>query len=518
MDEPRTNQDWLQLELDVARLFSAAPLRTPDNRSDEELYAGRSSEAHRLMEAVQDPAKHIVLYGERGVGKTSISNNFWKKYDKLSHPVIFARVQVYPSDNFSSLWLRVLEEFKSVSQPYCKEFKSDFEHVSPDIVRRELALLRKDLMPIIIIDEFDQLRAEEARTLSANLLKSLHDNGINVTILLIGVADNVGELISNHQSLRRVLSLIKLERMSAPDLNEILDRRLQLTPVSLSGDARTAIVRLSCGLPYYVQTLGKFAAQNAIRERRTKVDLEDVEAAIDRFIVESGESFYDAYQKATGSRQVRNIFEEMTLASALAPSDLSGFFKPLEVTKVLNFLQTDEDRRSSQVQQYLSLLASDKRGEFLLRRRIGTDYQFRFSDATMQPFIIMRAIKDRRIADGIQVLLSYWRKEETPDGEDQLGTAEAHAAQGDTAVHEESGPEMILTGPAEHRIDPIIVPTAIQKAVEESPLLPASGSGLQSEAINTPTLIDNAGPMPPTSGSKPPPEPQRKSIFHRLFG
>jgi Cdc6-like AAA superfamily ATPase len=292
-----------------------------------------------MMEAVRDPAKHILLYGERGLEKTSISNNFWTSHRTNDQMILAARVQAYPLDDFSSLWLRVLEEFGTVSRNFHEEIRADFEHVTPDTVRREFQKLNHNLMPLIIIDEFDQLRRTDARELTANLLKSLHDCAVNVTILLIGVADNVEELIADHQSLRRVLSLVKLERMSAVDLNEILDRRLRLTPLSLDDDARSAVVGLSCGVPYYVQTLGKFAAQNAILGQRLRVCIEDVNAAIEKFIVESGESFAEAYQKATESRQTGNIFQEMILSSALARADPSGFFRPSEVVKILNVIR-----------------------------------------------------------------------------------------------------------------------------------------------------------------------------------
>jgi hypothetical protein len=400
MDEPKTNREWLQLELAVVRLFSAAPLspdRSPYNGFEEGLYAGRSSEGHRMMEAVRDPAKHILLYGERGIGKTSISNNFWTKYDKFSEPVLVVRVQAYPFDDFSSLWLRVLEELYIVAEHYYKEMRSDFTHVSPDIVRREIQKLPKHLIPLIIIDEFDLLRAEEARNLTANLLKSLHDYGVNVTVLLIGVADNVEELISNHQSLRRVLSLVKLERMSILELNEILDKRLQLTPLSLANDARSAIVGISCGLPYYVQILGKFSAQNAIRDQRLRIILEDVNAAIEDFIIDSGQSFAEDYRRVTESRQMGNMFQEVILASALAQSDISGFFKLPEVVSALNLLVISKNWKYSQVQRYLSQFVSDRRGRILIRRGIGVDSRYRFSDATIQPFIVMRAIQERRI-------------------------------------------------------------------------------------------------------------------------
>ncbi len=88
----------------------------------------------------------------------------------------------------------------------------------------------------MIVDEFDLLRVKEARELTANLIKSLHDYGSNVTVILIGVAENVDELLINHQSLRRVLSFVKLARMSTNDLNDILDSRLRLTPLTLSDE------------------------------------------------------------------------------------------------------------------------------------------------------------------------------------------------------------------------------------------------------------------------------------------
>ena len=501
MDEPKTEQDWLQLELKVSRLFSAAPLRSLDERFEEQLYAGRSSEIQRLMDAVRDPAKHILLYGERGVGKTSISNNFWTNYDKLDQPIIAIRIHAYPLDDFSSLWLRVLEELVIVAKLYCNDLRADFKCVSPDIVKREFQKFRNNLIPIIIIDEFDQLKGEAVRELTANFLKSLHDNIINVTIVLIGVADNVEELIDNHRSLRRVLSLVKLERMNILDLNEILDRRLQLTPLNLSGEARSAMIGLSCGLPYYVQTLGKFAAQNAIRDRRTRVHLEDVKAAIDKFIIESGESFGEAYQRATESKQAGNIFEEMMLACALASSDKGGFFKPLEVAKALNIIITDKTRACFQIQRYLFLFTSEKRGRVLIRQGMETEYRYRFSDATMQPFIIMRAIKEGRI-DGISdSILFHWYLGEIRDGRYQLGTAEAYAARWKALAREKSMPLKVPTSPADAPIEAIITPTPPMAIVA---LTPSEKTGEKS-------------PVPPASGSDSPSKPLRKPIFYRFF-
>ena len=512
MDEPKTTKDWHQLELDATRLFSAAPLspgRSRANGYEESLFAGRGPEAHRLMEAVRDPAKHILLYGERGLGKTSISNNFWINHSRNDQNILVARVQAYPSDDFSSLWLRVLEEFEAVSRQYRQELQADFNHVSPDIIKREFRKLHRSLTSIIIIDEFDQLRATEARESTANLLKSLHDDAVNVTILLIGVADNVEELITDHRSLRRVLSLIKLERMSAIDLNEILDRRLRSTPLTVADDARSAIVGLSCGVPYYVQTLGKFAAQNAIRAQRLRVRVADVDAAITKFIVESGESFAEPYRKATQSRQAGNAFQEVILASALARSDASGFFRPSDVADVLDHTGSGKIWSYPRVQQYLSQFASDRRGNILIRRGIGSAYQYRFSDATMQPFIIMKAIKDQPIDGVLGYFLLHWDKEGSRNACFRLAVAEASVGQRGVSEHEDSAPRPSSTDLGKLQTEAIIT----------SPVPPACGLGPAIEGIIIPTATTGAGGAAPEPAEREPvPEPSLKSLFDRLFG
>jgi Cdc6-like AAA superfamily ATPase len=452
MDEPKTTNDWRQLELEMGRLFSAAPFSpvgSLDHGPRQELYPGRAVEMHLMMHAVRDPAKHILLYGERSLGKTSLSNTFWRNLSTSGQPVLAARVQAYPFDNFSSLWSRALEEFHTVFRRYNQEICSNFAHVSPDIVRREFQKLPAHLGAIMIVDEFDLLRSREARELTANLLKSLHDHAINVTVLLIGVAENIEELIINHQSLRRVLTLVKLERMNIIDLHEILDSRLRLTPLRISDVARSEIVTLSCGLPYYVQTLGRFATQNAIKNQRVRVETEDVNAAIENFLEECGNSFTNDYHRATESRRENNIFQEVILACAITPSDSGGVFKPAEVIKNLKLIDPGKFHHHARVQQYLSQFILERRGKILIRSGIKADYRYRFSDALMQPFIVMRAIKDTMIDQSLRHLLLRSGKEEFRDPESRLGAAEPNAAQLGmiipTVAEEAGGEEPIIS-------------------------------------------------------------------------
>ena len=380
-----------------------------------------------MVHAVRDPAKHILLYGERGLGKTSLANTFWRNASTPDYPILAARVQVNPFDDFSSLWSRALEEFQTVFQHHNSEIRSNFAHVSPDIVRHEFQKVPRNLGAVMIVDEFDLLRAREARELTANLLKSLHDHAINVTILLIGVAENVEELIVNHQSLRRVLSLVKLERINTIDSKEILDSRLRLTPLRISNEARLEIVSLSCGLPFYVQTLGGFATHNAIRHQHLEINIEDVNTAIDNFLVEYGPSFADDYHRATESRNASNIVREVILAGALARSDASGVFSAADVAKTLNTIAPGKGYHDTRVQQYLTQFILDRRGKILTRSGIKGDYRYRFADALMQPFIVFKAMKDGMIDENLRHLLFHPGREQDHDAGGRAEVAAADA-------------------------------------------------------------------------------------------
>ena len=166
----KTEINWMTLGWELGSLFSGAPV------AEEDMFAGRAAEVRRMLEAVLDRSKHVVLFGERGVGKTSIANVFWKRYNKSLQTVIAARVQADPSDNFSSLWIKCFEELKAVSVQTGRSdlipIDTSFEQVTPDIILREFQKCKPNAIPILIIDEFDKLRDQSARELTAHVIRT----------------------------------------------------------------------------------------------------------------------------------------------------------------------------------------------------------------------------------------------------------------------------------------------------------------------------------------------------------
>jgi len=194
--------------------------------------------------------------------------------------------------------------------------------------------------------------------------------------------------------------------MSHDELNEILNLRLKRTPLRLDEDARWKIVMLARGLHFYVHMLGKYSFQNAPDHRRTTVKDEDVDAAMDRFISETEQSFYDEYAAAVFSNQTDAKFAEVLLACALAESDDAGFFSAANVIQPLSKIR----KRSvtyGNFQRQLTEFVSEGRGQILIRRGRNRQFRYRFRDPMMQPYIIIKAIRSDMIDSTTRHVLSY---------------------------------------------------------------------------------------------------------------
>ena len=65
--KPTIDEDWQLLEAAAQTLFRP---RTPVDES--RLFAGRFEQVKTLVDVIYEPGGHAIIYGERGVGKTSL--------------------------------------------------------------------------------------------------------------------------------------------------------------------------------------------------------------------------------------------------------------------------------------------------------------------------------------------------------------------------------------------------------------------------------------------------------------
>jgi hypothetical protein len=244
----------------------------------------------------------------------------------------------------------------------------------------------------------------------ANTIKSLSDYGVNSTVILVGVGDNINELLGEHASIGRCIEQIPMPRMNITERREILNKIIPRLGMKLHDDAMWKIVHLSRGLPAYVHALGLYSTESAI-DRRSMTGVEsDVDQAIKRVLERSQESIKEEYAKAVHSNRSDSLYKHVLLACALADTDTEGrgTFAPLTVCKPLTaILRRDTPVKIDVFQQHLKKFITPERGNILTCKGQERAFRYRFREPMMQPFVIMQGIEQGLVDDSAIDVLSF---------------------------------------------------------------------------------------------------------------
>lgn len=227
--------------------------------------------------------------------------------------------------------------------------------------------------------------------------KAFSDHVVPSTVVLVGVARSLGDLIGEHESITRNLVQVEIPRMSRQELREIIDKGCERSELAIRDEARAKIVALSEGLPHYTHLLGLHAGQRVVQDDRSEITVADVDAAIPLAV--GKHTIQSDYLLATRSTRAANLYREILLACALAPKNELGYFSAGSIRDPLEVIA---DRRidipafARHLKHFLSL----ERGSVLQREGEPRNYFYRFSDPIMQPYVVLAGLAQGLISDG----------------------------------------------------------------------------------------------------------------------
>jgi Cdc6-like AAA superfamily ATPase len=404
MSEPivEPSPDWNALAFEVGRVF------TPNAPIDElSLFAGRHTQIRKIVDAVNQKGLHAMMFGERGVGKTSLTNVLKSLLSQPGGSVMALRVNCDATDSFETVWRKILKQIQLTKRLPVAGFEASQSHkrypstdllkdaIAPDDVRNLLELLSENTVLILIVDEFDRL-GKEPRRAFADTIKSLSDHAVRATVVLVGVADSVEQLIEEHQSVERALVQIRMPRMSNAEIEQIIDTCLKVLHMGISEPALKRISILSQGLPHYAHLIGLHAARAAIDSQSLTISENAVDEAIVHALGDAQQSILSAWHNAITSPRKDNLFADVLLACALAPTNELGFFAAQDVRPPIRVI-TKKDYDIPSFAQHLNEFSDEKRGPILLKTGETRRYRYRFINPLMQPFVIMQGFKSGKL-------------------------------------------------------------------------------------------------------------------------
>ena len=400
----KPKDDLFQLQQRLSEVFKPA---TPINQRA--LFFGRERQVFEVVNAINQEGQHIILYGERGVGKTSLAKQLLSRlYSTGGGVIVLPHVNCDSGDDYSTIWKKVFMEIIELRDRHKLKLSPNVnkllrslvpkKKIDPDLVRRTLAEIGMEVLLVIVLDEFDTITDPDLRRLIADTVKVLSDRSTPATVIMIGVADDVAQLIDDHESIERCLAQIRMPRMSRHELEDIVTEGLKVVELSIEDKALAEISGLSKGLPHYTHLLGLNAGRCAIEGKSSMLNVSHVKSAIGASIDGAQHSIRNAYHKATLSQRRTASYVETLLACAMAETDDFGFFAAVDVRAPLATIMEKVITVESYAKK-LHKFCEEERGPVLRKTDLHNRSRFRFVNPLMQPFVLMKGIAEGLIVE-----------------------------------------------------------------------------------------------------------------------
>jgi len=392
-----------QMEL-FAKLQKAFTPHQPISMPD--FLAGRLELLHRITDAINTDGLHVMLYGDRGTGKTSIARvvaYLVQEPDKANGRRC-ALVSGSADDSYTSIWRKIGQEILMSQRQLGFRLQETREIVgrldldstinSPSDARIFLESLGSPL--VIVIDEFDRVRNQDARALLADTIKYFADNGVNTTLMLVGVGQTLSNLLNEHPSISRNVAQIKVEPMEIPELTQIILNGSKYCGITCESGLDKEMAKLSQGYPHYTHLLGLWVGRKAIESKRLQLTNDDLEKAIPEALKNAVGGLQEQYERAVHSIMKTSLFKEVLLACALCRKDSLGRFGVGAVQEPLK-LVTGRDYTTGAFQAHLARFCESERGPVLEREGKPKAYRWRFLNPQLIPYIVLQGIGQKMI-------------------------------------------------------------------------------------------------------------------------
>ncbi len=377
----------------------------------QELLFGRSQAVRQIVSQINTPGAFPILFGERGVGKTSIAS--------IVQAIIELSIGNPKSTSVELKRCSSKETLGTIFEKTLKKCGLDI-HLIESIQNNESAggagihagfakanigskrtntekrgAVEKRITPsmivetinekltsgLLIIDETDAISEDQVKYELAEIVKLLSDSHSKFKVMLVGVADLAAALTNGHPSIGRCAVETKLDRMKDEEIKQIVIVGASRIKPSMDFDHEVVrnIANLAGGYPYFAHLIALKCTEDAIRDNRKFIRQHHLPAALKSAASEAEQTLRGSFDNATSSATTPNFRIAVEAAShfgseTFSASDLRR--KIFEIRKI--------EINQQALNNLFKRLVSDNHQKILHRVAKGT---YRFSDPRMPSFV-----------------------------------------------------------------------------------------------------------------------------------
>lgn len=318
----------------------SATIKTP-----ERLF-GRAKALTTIDRAFASSGRQVFIYGDRGVGKSSLAETAALLHQDSAHAPIyvacansgsFAEVLAAIGNSTLDITKRVEQSgatgtygasvlgtgfnFKPAEHTRHSLPQADTLSGALDIIRYVLS--KRQGMQVIIVDEMERIGDPKEREKFAEFIKNIPQLEERVRFIFCGIGTTVDELIGAHPSAGRILETISLEKLHHNYLWDIIRNVAEKTGIAVASEMFVRIGQISDGFPHYVHLIGESMFWSAYDDEQdiSAMAPQHFKAGITGALERAEGILRQQYQKATRKTKNTSDYEEALWAVADTTSD-----------------------------------------------------------------------------------------------------------------------------------------------------------------------------------------------------
>lgn len=373
-----------------------------------QLLKGRAEQVEQINRAFHTVGRHVFIYGDRGVGKSSLAFSMAHYLSNAEvEPIILAANRQTFDDIVFDLLRRLkklngergqvkrrvslgVDVYNASYETEEKQSDSGESYTLNRLIELLVEQLEKlKLEPVVVIDEFDQLQSKEDKIRFADFIKQLGDQKLPLKVFFTGIGKSIRELLTGHHSCFRYLAAIELEPIGWDGRFEIIDSVGDVFEIDIDRETSVRIAAISDGFPHYIHLICQHLLW-VLYDQSLDMGRETVafhyKEAVARAVKDVAPELQETYEKAT--RKYNTDYEEILWAVAdlyetpRASKDIYQSY--LEIMKEID--KTPQSR--SQYNTKMNALKKPSHGEILHGTRTGW---YEFSEPFIMGYVRLRA-------------------------------------------------------------------------------------------------------------------------------